>query len=265
MSPRELIGLIPAGGKAVRLGPLPCSKELYPIGFKWSEHSRRLHPKPVCLYLLEKMRFSGVENAYVVLRKGKWDIPAFLADGRMLDMHLAYLMIDLTHGVPFTLDQAYPFVQRATIVFGFPDILFSPDDAFLKLLSRQEASNADIVLGLFPVLRPGSMDMVELDRDGRICELHIKPGGTHLSYTWIIAAWAPSFTQFIHEYVAAVLREYDIGEKNRELCLSEVINAAIKRNIEVDYVIFDEGHCLDIGTPDNLVKALRLATTEDWP
>jgi glucose-1-phosphate thymidylyltransferase len=31
---REIIGLIPAGGVAERLSPLPCSKEIYPIGFK---------------------------------------------------------------------------------------------------------------------------------------------------------------------------------------------------------------------------------------
>ncbi|MEO1560926.1 MAG: dTDP-glucose pyrophosphorylase, partial [Cyanobacteria bacterium J06632_19] len=29
-----VIGLIPAGGKATRISPLPLSKELYPVGFR---------------------------------------------------------------------------------------------------------------------------------------------------------------------------------------------------------------------------------------
>jgi glucose-1-phosphate thymidylyltransferase len=31
---REIVGLIPAAGKAAHMGPLPCSKKLYPIGFR---------------------------------------------------------------------------------------------------------------------------------------------------------------------------------------------------------------------------------------
>ena len=31
---REVVGLIPAAGEAKRIGPLLCSKELYPVGFE---------------------------------------------------------------------------------------------------------------------------------------------------------------------------------------------------------------------------------------
>jgi glucose-1-phosphate thymidylyltransferase len=85
------------------------------------------------------MRLAGVTRAYIVLREGKWDIPAYLGDGTMLNMHLAYLMMRLPFGAPYTLDQAYPFVQDALVAFGFPDIIFQPDDAFVQLLARQAA------------------------------------------------------------------------------------------------------------------------------
>ena len=69
-SEKEVIGLIPAAGLATRLAPLPCSKELYPVGF-WSEYSgQQVHPKAVWQYLLEKMRLAGISKAYFILRQG---------------------------------------------------------------------------------------------------------------------------------------------------------------------------------------------------
>ncbi len=119
MSPTqpEIIGLIPAAGRGTRIGPLPCSKEVYPVGFASTDGGRRV-PKAVCQYLLEKMRVAGIVKAYVVLREGKWDIPASLGDGATAGMHLAYLMVGISFGVPFTLDQAYPFVRDSRRPFA---------------------------------------------------------------------------------------------------------------------------------------------------
>jgi len=260
---REVIGLLPAGGQATRIAPLPCSKELYPVGFWPVGKDRSLRPKVVCHYLLERMRLTGVTKAYIVLRQGKWDIPAYLGDGTMLNMHLAYLMMRLPFGAPYTLDQAYPFVQDALVVFGFPDIIFQPDDAFAQLLAWQAAAEADIVLGLFPAYQPQKMDMVELDDDGRVRQIVIKPHQTHLCYTWIIAVWTPVFTRFMHEYLATIQKanEQDAVDNNaseqRELFVGDIIQAAIHDGLQVDAFLFPDGTYLDIGTPDNLVKAVR--------
>ncbi|MGH7410208.1 MAG: dTDP-glucose pyrophosphorylase, partial [Candidatus Methylomirabilis sp.] len=64
---RDVIGLLPAGGEARRLAPLPCSKELYPLGFRSVDEGRSLRPKVACHYLLEKMRAAGITRAYIVL------------------------------------------------------------------------------------------------------------------------------------------------------------------------------------------------------
>ena len=145
----DIFGLIPAAGRATRLSPLPCSKELYPIGFRRIDEDGSLRPKVVCHYLLEKMQTAGIRNVYIVLREGKWDIPSYFGNGTMLDMRIAYLMMHLPFGVPYTLDQAYPFVKNAIVATGFPDIIFNHDRAFEKLLNRQADTNADVVLGLF--------------------------------------------------------------------------------------------------------------------
>src|SRR5262245_1136547 len=111
------------------MSPLPCSKEVYPVGFRPTQDGSS-RPKVVAHYLLEKMRAAGINRAYFVLRPGKWDIPGYFGDGSILDMHVGYLILGLPFGVPFTLDQAYPFLEAATVAFGFPDILFDSDNPF---------------------------------------------------------------------------------------------------------------------------------------
>lgn len=262
-SRHELIGLLPAGGKATRIAPLPCSKELYPIGFRAVNGGGSLRPKVICHYLLEKMRFANVSKAYIILREGKWDIPAYLGDGTLLNMHLAYLIMHIPFGAPYTLDQAYPFVNNALVAFGFPDIFFEPADAYVRLLSTQAATNADVVLGLFPTNQPQKMDMVDIDSNGRVLEIVVKPFHTNLHYTWIIAVWTPVFTSFMHEYLCSILREseqvdsesgeYTLGQ--HELFLGEVVQAAISNDLTVLGVVFPNDSYIDIGTPEDLVRA----------
>ncbi len=260
---REVIGLLPAAGQATRITPLPCSKELYPVGFQSMDGGRNLRPKVACHYLLEKMRLAGITKTYIVLRQGKWDIPAYLGDGAMLDMHLAYLMMRLPFGVPYTLDQAYPFVQNSLVALGFPDTIFQPDDAFVYLLDRQAATKAEVVLGLFPTDQPQKGDMVELDEVGRIRQLVIKSSHTYLRYGWIIAVWTPNFTQFMHKYLAAIQARNEQNQTGsnlpgqQELFIGDVIQAAIDKGLPVETVLFPDGTYLDIGTPDELVKAIH--------
>jgi glucose-1-phosphate thymidylyltransferase len=262
-SQQEIIGLLPAGGLATRIAPLPCSKELYPIGFRSVDDGRDPRPKVVCHYLLEKMQWAGIRKAYIVLRQGKWDIPAYLGDGAMLNMHLAYLMMRLPFGAPYTLDQAYPFVQDAMVALGFPDIIFQHDDAFGRLLDRQAATKADVVLGLYPSDHPQTADMVEADDNGRVHKIVIKPAQTPLRYAWIIAVWTPAFTHFMHEYLAVRQsgeKQSDagrVGPEKRELYVGDVFQAAINKDLRVEAVIFSNDAYLDIGTPDHLVKAVH--------
>ena len=88
---REVLGLIPAAGRAERLGRLPCSKELLPIGFR--ETPQGPVPKVACHYLLERFRAAGIRRAYLVLHESKWDVARYFGTGAMVDMALAYLSI----------------------------------------------------------------------------------------------------------------------------------------------------------------------------
>ena len=88
----DVIGLIPCGGIATRVAPLPCSKELFPIGLnRMADGSPR--PKVVSHYLLEKMHQGGVRKVFFILRSGKWDIPQYYGNGTPVGMDLGYLIM----------------------------------------------------------------------------------------------------------------------------------------------------------------------------
>jgi len=255
MTTNEVVGLIPCGGIASRLAPLPCSKEILPVGLsKTADGMPR--PKVVSHYLLEKFREGGVRKAFLILRKGKWDIPEYYGDGTTVGMDLGYLIAALPYGPPYTLDQAYRFVRGTRVAFGFPDILFSPQDAFRKALQRLALSRSDIVLGLYRVSDYRLSDMIAVDREGRVREIVLRPCATELKLGWVFAVWTPIFTEFMHDYltVPRTAAQLPGTALPTELTMGHVIQAAICDGIVAKSIIFHRQKFLDIGTPEGLRK-----------
>ena len=251
---QNVVAVIPCAGRATRLPVLPCSKELYPLGIPFTGAEQEPRSRVVCDCLLEKLHCAGITDAYLVLRKGKWDIPSYLGDGSTMGMRLAYLMMGLPFGVPYTVDQAFPFVRDSLVALGFPDIIFSGDDAFGKLLNRQREAQADVVVGFFPADRPAKCDMIEVGSGGRLTRIVIKPEQTDLRYTWGIAVWTPVFSAFMHDFLLDHQAE---AAERPELHIGDVIQAAIDSGMRVDAVQVSTEPYLDIGTVDDLARALE--------
>jgi glucose-1-phosphate thymidylyltransferase len=247
LSENDVVGVIPAAGFASRISPIPCSKEIYPVAFTENGSQDNNGPKVVASYLLENMYRAGVENAYMIIRKEKWDIPQFFGTGYSSQPKLAYLSVGATAGAPYTIDEAYSFVKDKTVVFGFPDIMMKPDTVFQTLLKNQRETQADITLALFKVNDPAKADMVKLGEKNRVLKLEVKPQNTTLVHSWMAAVWNPDFTEFMHAY----LQEYSAVEKG-ELFIGNVIQQALKEELQVQSVVFTEGACLDIGTKEGL-------------
>ena len=254
----EKIGLIPAAGIAKRLGSLAFSKELLPIGF--SEGKKKGGLKAVSTYLLEKYRQAGVKKVYTVIRKGKWDILNYYGDGSDLGIQMAYLIMAHPFGVPYTLDQAYPFVKTAKIFLGFPDILFEPENAFTVADATFENETADLMLGLFPVndkRRMQNSDMVQFDTHGRVTQIIVKPETTDLKHSWVFAIWKPDFTLFMHDHLKHELAKRQNHLIQTEIHLGHVIQAAIESGFTVLGHLFSDFHFIDVGDPGNISQALR--------
>jgi glucose-1-phosphate thymidylyltransferase len=263
----DIIGLIPAAGQATRLGHLPCSKEIYPLGIHSSEGEGVSTPFVACHHLLHSLRKAAIRKVFIVLRRGKWDIPTYLGDGSSLDMHIGYLLMGLPYGSPYTLDQAWPFVRKQRVAVGFADVLFKPVDAFVHLIQRQERQSADVVLGLFPSDQPHKMDMVDVDAEGRVHRIVIKPTHTKLRYSWLIAVWTPVFSDFMHNYLATKLdhpQENELTEPKHEIFLGDVLKAWMDLGLPIEAELFTDGACIDIGTTEDLIQVSQANKGVGW-
>lgn len=251
---REVIALIPAAGYGRRLGSIPCSKELLPLGWSrgpaaaGSETPAAPTGKAMLEYLLERLARGGIRRALVLLREGKWDIPARLRDGHDWEIDLAYLVLPPTASAVETLAAATPWVEEATIALGFPDIVFHPADAFLELRRVQHNRGADVVLGLFPNRQPERSDMVETDDDGTVRRILIKQADHGLPHAWSIAVWTPVFTRYLARFRA----DHRHAPEPRELYVGDVVQAAIDDGLYVAAHLFEQGASADLGTPEAL-------------
>lgn len=263
----ETVGVVPAAGTGSRVAPLPCSKEIYPVGVGRLGQDPTPRPRAAFQYLLERIRLGGARSVYVVLRRHKWDIPDYLGDGAAAGVNLAYLVTERSGGVPHTVDQAYPFVRRARVLFGLADILFWPEDAYVPLVEKLSNGPADVVLGVFPAHSPWKSDMVELGDGGRVRSIVIKPATTDLRHTWLIAAWTPRFTDYLHAFVEQDLAGGDADEtaEVRESYLGDVLQAGIEEGLRVDSVTFEDGAYRDIGTLEDLLLASRALSAGEVP
>ena len=265
----EVVGLIPAAGQAKRLQPFPCSKEVFPVGFTKDPKTGLPRPKVASQYLLEKFKTAGVSKTFIVIREGKWDILNYFQEGVGVGMSLAYLVIPGSLGPPDTLDRAYSFVSQYRIAFGFPDILFGPPDAYRRLIEQQEQTGADVVLGLHRIEDPRIWDMVDCDNEGWIREIVMKPASTTLTFGWCFAVWTPVFSEFLHRFLRAdeTTRKMEqlantANDPGGDLAVGVVFQQALKAGLRIQSVTFPHDRYLDIGTPDNLAKAVRQQAAE---
>jgi glucose-1-phosphate thymidylyltransferase len=242
----KLVGLAPMAGRATRLGGIAGSKEILPVSPPGGGA-----PRAVCEVLLDAFAAAGVTRAYLVVRQGKWDIPACLGERGAAGVPLAYVVVEPTASVPATLDRAWPFVRGRRVALGFPDVLALPVAALAEVAARQAAGGADVVLGLFPTDRPSKADMVRADGAGRVVAIEVKPAHTDLRLTWLYAVWSPRFGAFLHDFVGSA----GAAAGPRELQVSDVLMAALAAGLRVESVAFPEGSHLDVGTPDDLARA----------
>lgn len=247
------MGLIPAAGKGSRLGRLPFSKELLPIGF-----AGVAGPGRGVLVAIENAIASLVENGvtrqHVIIAPGKWDIPAYLGDGSQLEASISYLIADASPSVPHSLDVAHRFVESCEVVLIFPDIVFQPRDAISELVTHRARSGADVALALVPSDRGDKVDIVSCNSAGDVMEIIAKPGADISGWTWVAANWNSKFTAFLHAHLRQTGRP-DQPRSQQELYVADILTAAISAGFTVQAVKFPDGDAIDIGTPDDLSRA----------
>lgn len=250
----EIVGLIPAGGVASRLGKIPCSKEVFPLITASGEVT------VLAAHLIRYYKRAGIRQVFFIISKGKWDIPEYFGDGSDFGIPMGYLIMNLPFGAPFTINQAFPFIKDKIVALGFPDILFEPEDAFNQMKNNLLAGDADVLLGLVPSDQSQRSDMISFNEQGKIQEIVIKQNRPDLKYSWFIALWKPSFTRYLNEYLENLIRINPQGQivlqdgSAREVFVGDVIQSAIETGLTAGYQIFENGKFTDMGTTAELIK-----------
>lgn len=251
----EIVGVLPAAGHARRLGTtVQSSKELLPIVDSQGE------TRPVSHFLLQQMVHAGCDRAIIVLRPGKWDIPATLGPLYQAQLPLAYCTIEDSWGPPFTVAEALPFARGAAVATGFPDILIDPPDAMTQVIHKLRTSQADVVVATFDASKKDGCDLCVADADNRVRQIAPKeqnPPWQENSQTWLLAAWRPSFTEFFTTTLTTFAAEMSSAppESKRDLPLGAIMSKALSAGYQIQRVHFPAGRFLDIGSPERLTQA----------
>jgi glucose-1-phosphate thymidylyltransferase len=74
---------------------------------------------------------AGAQQVWVVLGAGKGDIMQYYGDGLAAGGPMAHLLMERTWGMPYTLDQAWPWLNRDTVLFVMPDTISTPSDVLV--------------------------------------------------------------------------------------------------------------------------------------
>ena len=238
----ELVGLIPAAGKGLRL-KLPYPKELYPI-------IRENRYKPISQFVLENLTAVPVEHVVVVINESKHQLIGFFGDGHRFGCHISYVVQEVhenanrstSPGLGHALDAAYHLVRGKTVLFGMADTIIEPVDLFARML-EESSPDDDVIMGLFPTTRPHKFGMTAFDSDGYIPYIVDKPEKTDLTHMWGCIIWRSRFTEHMHDCISS-------GETAD---FAVIMNQAIKNGMRFRAVRFDDGTYLDLGTYDEII------------
>jgi len=238
---QDLVGLVPAAGKGLRLG-LPYPKELYPI----ISDNRY---KPVAQHVLENLVSAGARHVVLVVNETKHQLLGYFGSGRRFGCELSYVVQEPldeatggSSGLAEALDAGYHLVRGKTVVFGMADTIVLPVDAFTALFDERHAA-ADVVLGLFETDQPQKFGMVDFDDAGVVRAIVDKPKETDLRWMWGCVLWRPRFTEFLHQSLA--------GKGPNDF--ATILNAARAAGLE-QCAARIAGSYIDVGTYDEIAR-----------
>ena len=242
----DLIGLIPAAGKGLRLG-LPYPKELYPI-------IRENHYKPISQFVLANLTFAGLQHVVFVINETKHQLIGYFGDGQRFGCNITYVVQErLNHqegstspGLAHALDSAYHLVRNKTVFFGMADTIMQPRNVFEQAYAVAKPDD-DVILVLFNTDHPEKFGMVRKDHNNRILEIVDKPNETDLTEMWGSIIWRPRFTEFLHGCV----RQKRISD------FAQIMNDAIADGMNLRGVSIKDGVYIDLGTYEEILELDR--------
>lgn len=242
----EIIGLIPAAGKGVRLG-LPYPKELYPI-------IRDNHYKPIAQFVVENLTETGLKHVVFIVNETKHQLMGYFGGGHRFGCDISYVVQErktdvngsTSPGLAQALDSAYHLTKGKTTFFGMADTIMQPKDVFARAYDAARPDD-DVILALWTTERPEKFGMVRYEDDGRVIEIIDKPSQTELTEMWGCIIWRPRFTEHLHQCVT----EHGISD------FAQIMNSAISAGMKFRAAHITDGVYIDLGTYEEIMELDR--------
>lgn len=239
----DMVGLIPAAGKGVRLG-LPYPKELYPV-------IRENRYKPISQFVLDNLTNAGIQHIIFVINETKHQLVGYFGDGHRFGSSISYVVQEPSNGLEAStspglahaLDSAYHLTKGKTVFFGMADTIMQPEDVFLRAFNKA-ASDDDVILALFPTDHPEKFGMVRLDQQNRVIEIVDKPAETDLKLMWGCIIWRARFTEYLH----TALHVQRIPD------FAKIMNNAIQDGMKFRGVELLDSVYIDLGTYEEIME-----------
>jgi glucose-1-phosphate thymidylyltransferase len=246
MKKEQLIGLVPAAGKGMRLG-LPYPKELYPV-------IRDNHYKPISQFVLNNLTLAGLNHTVFVINETKHQLVGYFGDGHRFGCNISYVVQESMNGqgestspgLAHALDAAYHLTQGKTVFFGMADTIMQPNNVFASAYEAATPED-DVVLVLFTTERPEKFGMVRRDKDNRVLEIVDKPKKTDLTEMWGAIIWSARFTEYLHDCVC----QQGISD------FARIMNNAIAEGMRFRGVHIGDGMYIDLGTYEEIMDMDR--------
>lgn len=243
---REKIGLIPAAGRATRLG-WPVAKELWPVQINTTELV------PLIETTMRNMIAADCWHHVFVVRADKPEIMKHVSTKVPHHVQKSYVCQGhispggRSSGLVDAIDSAYHLIKDKTVLFGMPDTYVLPHECFVPLVNALEFDQADIAFGLFATAEYSKYGMVNVDLNAAapypVAEVIDKSGlDMGLRYMWGVLVWSPAFTEFLHT-------EYNSGMFD----FATILNRAIKSGLDARGHILEDGEYWDLGTMEDII------------
>lgn len=240
----QIIGLIPAAGKGLRLG-LPYPKELYPI-------IRDNRYKPVSQFVVDNLVAAGVYHIVFVINETKHQLIGFFGNGQRFNCRISYVVQEqpdpsldrsTSPGLSHALDAAYHLVRGKTVLFGMADTIMVPRDIFAQALAAARPGD-DVLMVTFETKRPEKFGMVRVDDQGQVTEIVDKPRTTELRRMWGCIIWRPDFTEYLHDCVS----------QQGVMDFAQIMNSAISDGFRFRAVHSQDASYTDLGTYEEIAE-----------
>jgi dTDP-glucose pyrophosphorylase len=234
-------GIIPAAGAGSRIQPLAFSKELLPVGSRYTDGVER--PRAVSEYIAERMILGGATRICFVISPGKSDILEYFG-GVFGTARVCYTVQPAPVGLCDAIFCALPFVQTdETVLIGLPDTIWFPQDGFAAL------SNDRLSFLLFPVERPEFFDAVLTDEQGRVSEIRVKDSGSGTHWIWGAFKMPGAVLKELHQLWNARGRADEY--------FGTLVNAYVARGGEA-FAVRGGAAYVDVGTLNGYREAMRM-------